>query len=50
MNIQELNAMTEQEQLKATKGVEEHPEGYEGPCQCDLCMFYAAQDGVRDTE
>jgi len=27
--------------LAATKGMDEHPEGFEGPCRCDLCLSYA---------
>lgn len=26
--------------LKMTELLEEHPEGYEGPCYCKLCMSY----------
>jgi hypothetical protein len=26
--------------LEATKGLDEHPEGFEHSCQCDLCLFY----------
>lgn len=26
---------------KLTEGIDEHPEGYEGPCFCELCRSYA---------
>jgi hypothetical protein len=26
--------------LKKTEKVDEHPEGYNGPCLCHLCMSY----------
>lgn len=26
--------------LAATQGLAEHPEGYEWPCECDLCLSY----------
>lgn len=27
-----------------TRTMDEHPEGYEGPCECETCMSYAADD------
>ena len=31
--------------LSLTRLLDEHPEGWnEGPCECQLCMSYAAQD------
>ena len=24
---------------------DEHPDGYDGPCCCESCRYYAAQDG-----
>ncbi len=33
---------TEQREfLEETRDVEEHPDGYDGPCLCRLCMSYA---------
>lgn len=29
------------ELLKMTEKLDEHPEGYDGPCFCKLCMSYA---------
>ena len=28
----------------ATRGMDEHPEDYDGPCACDVCLSYAADD------
>lgn len=27
-------------ELEATRGMDEHPEGYDGSCDCDLCRSY----------
>jgi hypothetical protein len=27
--------------LEMTRQLDEHPEGYDGPCLCRLCMSYA---------
>jgi hypothetical protein len=31
--------------LAMTRSLDEHPEGYEGPCECKTCMSYATDDG-----
>lgn len=30
-----------------TSKMEEHPEGYDGPCWCRLCKSYGAEDGIQ---
>lgn len=30
--------------LQLTRVMDEHPEGYDGPCECQTCMGYAAAD------
>lgn len=46
--IEALTIMTEAQAIAETTGVPEHPEGYDGPCACDLCMSYGepAEDNV----
>lgn len=41
MTKEQLEAMTEDAALEATEGMTEHPEGYEGPCACNLCVEYS---------
>ena len=33
--------MTEKQIIKATTGLDEHPEFWENGCNCDLCLSYA---------
>lgn len=42
LTIEALKAMDENAAIAATTGVVEHPEGYDGPCNCDLCHYYSA--------
>jgi len=46
----ELEKLTEgsvyEKLLKKTERVDEHPEGYNGPCLCHLCMSYGDGDVV----
>jgi|GEM_PF-6034802 len=44
MTKQQLEQMDEQQAIAATTGMTEHPEGYEGPCGCGLCMTYGEPD------
>jgi hypothetical protein len=44
MTKEQLEAMTEAEAIKATTGITEHPDNYEGPCACDLCLSYGEPD------
>lgn len=30
-----------------TSKMDEHPEGYDGPCWCRLCQSYGAEDGIQ---
>ncbi len=30
--------------IEMTRKLDEHPEGYDGPCLCKLCMSYGVQD------
>lgn len=30
-----------------TSRLDEHPEDYDGPCWCRLCMSYGAEDGIQ---
>lgn len=34
----------ERQLLRDTDGMDEHPEGYEGPCACSECLSYHAED------
>lgn len=36
----EISAQREAELLKRTELVDEHPEDYDGPCFCRLCLSY----------
>lgn len=40
----EQAACDETELLDITRGMDEHPEGYSGPCECRLCASYMAED------
>jgi chromosome segregation ATPase len=31
--------------LNLSRNIDEHPEDYDGPCECRLCLTYAAGDG-----
>jgi hypothetical protein len=31
--------------LAMTEQLDDHPEGYDGPCHCHCCRSYGAQDG-----
>lgn len=46
---QELAAVRQErdELLKMTEQLDEHPEGYDGPCHCRLCLSYATDDEAR---
>jgi hypothetical protein len=35
---EELNAMCEGDALDATLKMDEHPDNYEGPCDCRACL------------
>ena len=34
----------ERQLLRDTEGMDEHPEGYDGPCACAECRSYHAED------
>lgn len=36
-----LDQLTEEQAVRATRNLDEHPEGYDGPCACQTCMSYA---------
>ena len=37
--------LTGDQLAELTSGLQEHPEGYDGPCACKTCMSYASDDG-----
>jgi hypothetical protein len=39
--LHEAGARDERELLDITRNLDEHPEGYEGPCWCTTCRSYA---------
>lgn len=42
LRVEVAQLRTQNEQLlELSMGLEEHPEGYDGPCMCKLCMSYA---------
>lgn len=32
--------------LTLTRMLDEHPDEYDGPCECKTCMSYVAEDGA----
>lgn len=41
-------ALTEDQLVELTQGLEEHPDWWDGPCSCKTCMSYASDDGDGD--
>lgn len=35
-----LGIVGDKTMFNITRGIDEHPEDYEGPCYCDLCLSY----------
>jgi hypothetical protein len=42
--LEEENVKLQDWLLLITKDLEEHPEEYDGPCECSLCLSYADED------
>lgn len=38
--MREQAARDEAELLEITRALEEHPDGYDGPCECQTCISY----------
>lgn len=45
-----LLAMGITEQFAYTYDLEDHPDGYDGPCACRTCRSYAAEEADRYNE
>lgn len=43
-NLNGNQALSKSMLLEWTRSQDEHPEDYEGECECQLCMSYAADD------